>query len=53
VHHVSQQIYGEDSKGSLSVKSATVDRQYKPRAGSLATFVMIAIRNLGRGEFVQ
>lgn len=51
--HASQDNPGENSQSCLSVKSATVERQYKPRAGSLATYIMMAIRNLGRGEFVQ
>lgn len=48
-----EDILGEDSKSCLSVKSATLDKQYKPRAGSLAACIMMGIRQLGKEEFVQ
>jgi hypothetical protein len=46
---IAQDVSVDDSRSCLSVKSATLDKQYKPRAGSLAAHIMIGIRLLGRG----
>ncbi len=50
---LSEDLLGEDSKSCLSIKSATIDKQYKPRAGSLAAYIMIGVRLVGKEEFVQ
>jgi hypothetical protein len=50
---LSGDMLGEDSKSCLSIKSATIDKQYKPRAGSLAAYIMIGLRLLAKEEFVQ